>query len=120
MTNLVLQNGSQHPEQLIGSVLSGLFVKMIANGRVYPAENRFSFDVVEGYRIANGRLERPVTGLRIHGRSSEILHRLEGIADDLLFDSGRGVCLKKGQRVDVAVGTPTVLISRLRAVPIPM
>ncbi|MEX1055484.1 MAG: metallopeptidase TldD-related protein, partial [Rhodothermales bacterium] len=68
--------------------------------------------------IESGRLGAPVTSLRIEGRPSEVLQRVEGIADDVQFDSAREVCVKGGQRVDVALGAPTVLINRLSVAPI--
>ena len=118
MTGLFLQAGSDSPERLIGDVSSGLYVRLITHGRVHPGEDRFSFDVAEGYRIDKGRLGRAVTGVRVSGKVSDVLLNVEGIADDLAFDAARGVCVKHGQRVFVSAGMPTVLVNKLSIEPI--
>ena len=113
MTRLLLQPGPVVPEDLISAAGSGLYVTMIGSGRVFPAEDLFSFDVLEARIIENGRLGRSVTGLRLEGRPSEMLRRVLGVGNDFRIDPGRGACEKKGQVVDVSVGMPTILLDRV-------
>ena len=117
MTNLILQPGGAAPEELIADVGDGLFVAMVGGGHVIPEEDRFTFDVVEGYRIESGRLTSPVAGVCLSGRASTVLERMAGIGNDLTFDHARGVCVKHGQAVPVSTGMPTVLLSALDVYP---
>lgn len=113
MTNLVLQPGDASPEDLILDADDGLFVTMIGSGLIVPEEDRFTFDVLEGFRIEGGRLTGPVTGVSISGRASTVLERIAGIGNDLTYDHARGVCVKHGQAVPVSTGMPTVFLSSL-------
>lgn len=115
MSNLTLAGGDAAPEDLLRE--AKLYVKMIGRGRVVPSEDAFSFDVIEGYVIEGGRIGPPVTGLRLHGRLSDMLRRLVGIANDFRLDPGRGTCEKNGQVVPVSVGMPTILVDRMTIAP---
>ena len=113
MSNLLLATGDADPESLVHEADTGLFVTMIGNGAVAPADDSFSFDVLEGYAIESGRIGSPVRGLRLSGRPSEMLTRIRGVANDFQLDAGRGFCSKNGQVVPVSVGMPTVLIDKM-------
>lgn len=118
MSNLELAAGSASPADLVSSVGRGLFVKMIGHGSVRPADDAFSFDVLEGYLIENGRIGAPVSGLRISGRPSAMLSRIAGLGDDVRFDRGRGMCVKQKQTVPVSVGVPSVLLHDISVEPV--
>ena len=118
MTNLLLEEGSDRPSDLIADVEHGLYVRTIGNGEVRPDEDRFTFDVLEGYAIDKGRIAAPVPAVRISGKPSEILRRVRGVADDFALDPARGACVKAGQTVPVSVGMPTVLFEKLDVVPL--
>jgi len=117
MSNLLLGAGDADPESLVNEARTGIFVKMIGSGAVVPADDSFSFEILEGYAIESGRIGRPVRG-RISGRPSEMLTRIRGIANDFQYDAGRGICSKNGQVVPVSVGMPTVLIDMMTVNPL--
>lgn len=118
MTNLLLEGGSTRPSDLVADVEHGLYVRTIGSGKVRPDEDRFTFDVLEGYAIEKGRIAAPVSAVRISGRPSEMLWRVRGVANDFALDPARGTCVKAGQTVPVSVGMPTVLIEKLDVVPV--
>lgn len=118
MTNLLLAPQPNTPEALITDVPDGLYVESIRSGVVNPDEDTFSFDVVTGYRIENGRLTSPVSDVRLMGKPSTALTSICGIADDLQIDAGRGMCKKQNQTVPISVGMPTVLLTDLSIQPI--
>ena len=113
MTNLCLAPGDTAPGDLVADVRDGLYVAGVGQGVVVPGEDRFAFDVLDGFRIEDGRRTAPVAGLRVHGRLSGLLGCITGVADDFRLDAARGHCRKAGQVVPVSVGTPTVLLAGL-------
>ncbi len=119
MTNLCLANGSTPTADLVADVKRGLYIRTIGSGEVRPAEDRFHFDVLEGYVIEHGHLAAPVRPLRVSGRPAEMLHRVAAVGDDFKVDPARGACVKDGQTVPVSVGMPTVLLHTLTVGPVP-
>ncbi len=117
-SNLLLAAGDADPESLLEEAGAGLYVTMIGNGIVRPADDAFAFDVLEGYEIENGRVAHPVQRLRVSGRPSEMLNCVRGIASDFRYDPGRGLCAKSGQVVPVSVGMPTILIGKMTVEPL--
>lgn len=117
MTNLILCAGKCSREDLVSHVRRGIYVGMIGEGMIRPSDDVFSFDVLQGYLIENGRTTTPLTGLRVSGRASRALESVRAVANDLRIDSGRGMCKKAGQVVPVAVGTPSVLIDPMTVEP---
>lgn len=112
MTNLLLLGGNADPADLIADVDDGLYVTVVGHGVVRPGQG-FAFDVLEGYRIEQGRLTAPVTGVRLAGEGPKVLGDIVGIGRDVQIDTARGLCEKAGQVVPVSVGMPTVLIRAL-------
>lgn len=119
MTNLLLEGGTAGREALVADVAKGLYVRTIGRGKVYPSEDRYAFEVLEGNLIEGGRLTTPVTHLEISGRPSRMLENIAGIADDLRIDPARGMCRKAGQTVPVSVGMPTVMVRNLTVTALP-
>jgi len=114
MSNLVMLPGTVDPDDLVADVRDGLYVQTVGRGTVYPGQNRFSFEVVGGFRIEQGRLTTPVAGVRIEGRPAAVLAGLTGIGNDLHVDPARGLCDKAGQVLPVSISTPTVLLQGLQ------
>ncbi len=114
MTNLTLAPGEASPEELIAEIREGLYVRTAGSGVVRPAEDRFSFEVLEGRRIERGRLTHPVAGVRIEGAATDALAGIAAVGNDFRLDTARGVCEKDGQSVPVSVGMPTVLLHGLK------
>lgn len=113
MTNLFLLPGEAGEADLIADVQDGLYVKVPGHGMVWPSEDRFAFDVLEGYRIENGRLTAPVCDVRLAGPASRALAQIVGIGCDVHLDAARGLCRKADQVVPVSVGMPAVLLKGL-------
>lgn len=108
MTNTIITPGSTPPEEIIGSVASGLFVRKMGGGQVNTVTGDFMFEVSEGYLIENGRLGEPVRGATMTGNGPEVLKKISMVGTDLGF--GIGTCGKDGQGVPVADAQPTLLI----------
>lgn len=116
MTNLLLLEGDADLEDLLAEVKDGLYVTAIGHGRVQPGAG-VAFDVLEGYRIEQGRLTTPVADVRIQAQETEVLKAIGGIGRTVHIDHARGVCQKARQVVPVSVGMPPVLIRAMQVVP---
>jgi len=110
MTNTFMLAGESPPEDIIGSVKSGLYAAYFGGGQVDITNGKFVFSATEAYLIENGKLTRPVKGATLIGNGPDVLTRVSMVGNDLALDAGIGTCGKEGQSVPVGVGMPTVRI----------
>lgn len=111
MTNTFIAPGSLSPDEVIGSVNRGLFVKKMGGGQVNTVTGDFVFEVQEGYIIENGMIGEPVRGATLIGNGPEILRSIDMVASDLGFSVG--TCGKDGQGVPVSDAMPTLRIPEM-------
>jgi TldD protein len=105
--------GGHAPEEIIGSVKSGLYATNFGGGQVDITSGKFVFSMAEAYLIENGRVTAPVKGATLIGNGPDALTRVTMIGNDMSLDPGIGVCGKDGQSVPVGVGQPTLRIEGL-------
>ena len=60
MSNTFIDNGTEKPDILLGSVKKGIYAKEFSGGQVDPATGDFVFGISEGYMIENGKLGYPI------------------------------------------------------------
>ncbi len=113
MTNTVMLNGSDHPEEMIRSVPRGLYAVNFGGGQVDITSGKFVFSASEAYLIEDGRVTAPVKGATLIGNGPDALTRITMVGGDMALDAGIGTCGKNGQGVPVGVGQPTLKISAL-------
>ncbi|OPX23854.1 MAG: hypothetical protein B1H03_00545 [Planctomycetales bacterium 4484_113] len=113
MTNTFMLDGSSDPEEIIRSTAHGLFAKTFGGGQVDISNGNFVFEVMEGYRIENGKLTHPVESAILIGNGPEALGKVDMVGNDFSLDTGVGTCGKNGQQVPVGVGEPTLRISEM-------
>jgi TldD protein len=113
MTNTIMLNGTQSPEELLSGVSRGLYAKNFGGGQVDITSGKFVFSASEAYLIENGKLGAPVKGAMLIGDGPTALTRISGVANDLMLDPGIGTCGKNGQGVPVGVGQPSMRIGGL-------
>ena len=63
--------------------------------------------------IEDGELSRPIKDVNIIGNGPESLKRTSMVGTDFKLDDGGWTCGKRGQRVPVGLGIPTVKISAI-------
>src|SRR5262249_29884947 len=97
-TNLFLQPGAVSPEEIIGSVKSGLYVTELIGFGINPVTGDYSRGAV-GLWIENGALAYPVEEITIAGNLLAMYAGIEMIGNDLDFRH--------------AVVAPTLKISRM-------
>ena len=76
-----------------------------------PATGEFNFAVQEGYLIKDGEIVQPVRGATLIGKGSEVLLRIDRVANDLGF--GQGMCGSASGSIPADVGQPTIRVSSL-------
>ena len=113
MTNTFMLAGQSNPEEILGSVKSGLYAVSFGGGQVDITNGKFVFSASEAYLIENGKITRPVKGATLIGSGPDILKQVSMVGDDLKLDEGIGTCGKDGQSVPVGVGLPTIKIDEI-------
>jgi TldD protein len=114
MRNTYMLGGEASPEDIIGSVARGIYVKDVSNGQVKIGEGDFAFYVSQGRMIENGKLTAPVKDINIMGNGPKMLLNVVMAANDLqMHQGGGGACGKGGQAVPVGFGLPTVLVKSM-------
>jgi TldD protein len=113
MSNLVVEGWKDDPEEILRSTPSGLYVVELGAARVSFPGGDFVFEVAEGHRIRDGKLDHPVEGAVLVGRGPEVLRRIDRVGCDFLLDPGAGRCDKEGQRIPVSLGQPTLRVARM-------
>jgi TldD protein len=113
MTNTYMLPGREAPEEIIGSVESGIYASNFGGGQVDITSGKFVFSASEAYLIEKGKLGAPIKGAMLIGNGPEVLSRVSMVGNDLELDPGIGICGKEGQSVPVGVGQPTLKIDSL-------
>jgi TldD protein len=110
MTNTYLYYGEDDVDQMIHDTKSGFFARNLGGGEVDTTTGNFTFGVLEGYRIEDGKITAPVRGATLVGSGPEVLKRIDRVGPDMKF--WPGTC-GKGQWVPVSAGAPTLRIASM-------
>jgi len=108
MTNTMIMQGSENPENIIKSVDKGIFVASMGGGQVNTVTGDFVFEVTEGYTIENGQLCDPIKNATLIGNGPKVMKEIDMVGSDIGF--GIGTCGKEGQGVPVSDAQPTLRI----------
>ncbi|MDJ0750818.1 MAG: TldD/PmbA family protein [Woeseiaceae bacterium] len=113
MSCTFLENGPHSKDEIIASVDKAIVCETFPEGGADIGSGEFVFDVKNGWLVENGRVTAPVKDFRIEGNGADLLRNISMVADDGRMDPGGWICGKKGQRVPVSQGMPTVLVDSL-------
>jgi TldD protein len=94
--------------EIIASVKNGVYAVNFGGGQVDITSTKYVFNVVEAYKIENGKLGAPLKGAMLIGNGPTDLNKISMVGNDLALDTGIGTCGKNGQGVPVGVGQPTL------------
>jgi len=108
MTNTYIDNGASTKEEIIKNTASGVYAKRMGGGSVNPMTGEFNFNVMEGYIIKNGKIEKPVRGASLIGKGSTVLKNIDMVGNNLAF--GQGSCGSSSGSLPVNVGQPTLRV----------
>src|SRR5688572_13611483 len=113
MTNTYMLAGGHAPAEIIASVKNGIYAVNFGGGQVDITSGKYVFNVVEAYKIEDGKLGAPLKGAMLIGNGPTDLNRITMVGNDLQLDTGVGTCGKNGQGVPVGVGQPTLRMDRI-------
>lgn len=113
MTNTFMLAGKTPPLEQIRALKKGIYAVNFSGGEVEISSGEFVFTTSEAYLIEDGKVTAPLKEVTLMGNGPEVLHKIIAVGDDLVLDSGAGVCGKNGQSVAVGVGEPTLTVSEL-------
>lgn len=111
MTNTFILPGKNTVEEIISSVKKGLYAKSLGGGSVNPTTGEFNFAADEAYIIEDGKITYPVKGATLIGSGSEVLMKIDMIANDL--KRAQGMCGSSSGSIPVDVGQPTIRVSEM-------
>jgi Predicted Zn-dependent proteases and their inactivated homologs len=111
MTNTYIAPGSSTEKGLIEGTEHGLYARYMGGGSVNTATGDFNFAVMEGYIVKNGKIDRPVRGATLIGKGSEVLLKIDGVANNLGL--GQGMCGSVSGSIPANVGQPAIRVSEI-------
>lgn len=112
MTNTCLLEGKSTFDEILKSTKKGFYAKKFSGGQVNTASGNFTFSVIEGYMIEDGKITFPVRGATLIGNGIEVLENVDMVGNDFIFSPGGGMC-GKVQHALVGHGQPTIRIKKL-------
>jgi TldD protein len=108
MRSTTMESGPHDPQEIIASVEKGIYAETFANGEVKIGVGDFTFYVLQGRLIENGKLTSVIKDTNLIGNGPAVLASIDMVGtDSQLMESG-GSCGKEGQFVPVGFGLPTV------------
>jgi TldD protein len=111
MSNTFLAPGTSTLKGIISDTDYGLYAKNMGGGSVNPATGEFNFSVTEAYMIRGGQIAEPVKGATLIGTGSEILKKIDRVADNLAY--GYGMCGSASGSIPAIVGQPAIRVSEI-------
>jgi TldD protein len=111
MTNTYIMPGAHTREDIISSTEHGIFARNMGGGSVNPATGEFNFAVLEAYLIKNGKIDKPIRGATLIGRGSEVIRKIDMVADNLAGETG--MCGSISGSVPADCGQPTLRVSEI-------
>lgn len=113
MTNTYMLSGTSTPDDIVSSIDYGIYASNFGGGQVDITSGKFVFSASEACLIEKGRITKPIKGVTLIGSGIEIMQNIAMVGNDLLLDSGVGICVKNGQNIPVGVGQPTVKLNKI-------
>jgi len=110
MSNTFFEAGDREFEELLKEAGNGVYVRGNRGGQVDTVQGRFTFSLVEGWLIEDGRLGAHLKDCSLSGNLLDVLKSITGVGSDLVIDD-IGYCGKGGQSVPVDDGGPHLLVS---------
>ena len=111
MSNTYICDGKNTPEEVIAATKLGLYAVGFNGGSVDPTTGEFNFGCSEAYIIRDGKICEPVKGATLIGKGSEILKKIDMVANDL--DLAQGMCGASSGSIRTNVGQPTLRVSEV-------
>ncbi len=109
-----IEPGDDDPGEVLRATRAGVFIRRMTAGHTDPISGRASFVITDADRIVDGRLAEPLDVFVLELDGLESWRSIDRVANDLVFDTCIGSCVRDGQPLAVSVGAPTIRIGVAR------
>lgn len=106
MTNTYIMSGNDSEDEIISSVPYGIYVEEFKGGSVNPTTGDFNADILRGYLIKNGKIDRLIKGGTLVGNGSDIMKKIDRVGNKLTWS--QGMCGAKSGLLPVGIGQPMI------------
>src|SRR5262245_45842959 len=86
ITNTYMLASDRDPGEIIAAVKSGIFAVNFGGGQVDITNGKYVFNVVEAYKIENGKLGAPLKGAMLIGNGPTDLNKITLVGNDLRLE----------------------------------
>lgn len=111
-----LRDGESMDADLIAGIDTGVAVVSARSARVHP-DGSFVIDGAAGFEVERGCMTRPIAGFSIEGDSRQSLSEIELVGGTSTDAQQSAQCHKRGQDVEVRIGSPGIRVRRLAVRP---
>ncbi len=111
MTNTFICEGKDDPDEMIKTMGTGLYAKLMGGGSVNPLTGEFNFAVSEGYWVKDGEIECAVRGATLIGNGAEVLMKIDRVGPKMTMAAG--VCGSLSGGVPTNVGQPRIRLTSM-------
>ena len=111
MRNTYIEAGPNTTEEMIASIGSGLYAKVMGGGSVQPGTGEFNFATLEAHLIKNGKVDKPVRGATLIGTGPDVLKKISMVGDELKLATG--LCGSVSGNIPVTVGQPSIKVDEI-------
>ena len=105
-----LAPGRLDADEILRQTGTGILVRRMEAAAADPSAGTAVFRVTDADRIHRGAVNEPLAPFLLRANAPQALESLDRIADDLLFDTCIGSCVRDGQPLATSVGAPTFRI----------
>ena len=107
-----LRAGNATDQELVHGIATGVAVVSARHANVGP-DGSFVIEDAVGFRIDSGHVTEPISGFGVQGDAFGSLSRIELIGKEAIEAQRSARCLKRGQTVDVQIGSPGIRFGSL-------
>lgn len=107
-----LMPGEACPDDLLSGIRRGVLLETARRAHV-DKSGRFRLEDAAGFTIEHGRVGAPIAGFCVESTALDALTAIEMIGSQPGSTQLWGGCVKRGQHVPVAIGSPAVRFARL-------
>jgi TldD protein len=108
MRNTFIEPGDANIDDMIASIVKGIYASHMGGGSVQPGTGEFNFAVTEGYYIESGKIQYPVKAATLISTGPKVLKEISMIGQD--FSLACGMCGSISGSVPTTVGQATLKV----------
>jgi len=112
MSNTYIANGKSNPKEIYESIHKALLIEQISLAAIDYISDTYYFKATQNYIVESGKKTNAVDDLFLFGDIITTLNSIKLVGNDIKFVDS--LCLSNSGLIPVSVGSPTILVSRLK------